>query len=41
MLVAGAIIVAAVAIIISTGGTARTDGRVDLDAEPEARRAVA
>jgi drug/metabolite transporter (DMT)-like permease len=41
MLVAGAIIVVAVAIIISTGGTARTDDRVEVDAEPEARQAVA
>jgi hypothetical protein len=40
-LVAGAIIVAAVAIIISTGGTARTDDRATVESEPESEQAVA
>jgi hypothetical protein len=39
--VAGAIIIVAVAIIISTGGTARTDDRVEDETSSESEQAVA
>jgi drug/metabolite transporter (DMT)-like permease len=41
MVVAGAIIIVAVAIIISTGGTARTDDGVEVEASSESEQAVA